>query len=264
MKSREEYQASIFAKRDALLRKRRNNITKAVSSVAAAVLLTASVIAVPKMTAKLSLDSEQTIPDITTTQAAYVEENITQQHPDYDSYPESEDAAESSAETASATYSYYITSDETAADAFAGSVDEATPKSTNIAIQSAESTTAEPDDRNIDSAETAGENESFEPDDTDSEAAPEIYAEPSFSYKKIAETAYGFLSEEQKSECIDQAEPEIISAVSASESFYLVNFRTESEKIYQVKLTQDKLELVEINISSEKEQQASQEKLTHE
>ena len=60
MKSREEYQASIFAKRDALLAKRKKNITAAVTGVAAVILLTVSVTAIPSFTKIISDKSETT------------------------------------------------------------------------------------------------------------------------------------------------------------------------------------------------------------
>ncbi|MBQ2973145.1 MAG: hypothetical protein IJE19_02210 [Clostridia bacterium] len=60
MKSREEYQASIYAKRDALLAKRKKNITAAVTGVAAVILLTVSVTAIPSFTKIISDKSETT------------------------------------------------------------------------------------------------------------------------------------------------------------------------------------------------------------
>lgn len=60
MKNREEYQASIFAKRDALLKKRKKRITQAITVSCAVILLTASVAAIPSFTKNLPRESETT------------------------------------------------------------------------------------------------------------------------------------------------------------------------------------------------------------
>ena len=58
MKNREEYEASIFAKRDALLKKRKNNIRAAVSVICIVFCIGAASLAIPEMKTKIS--DEQT------------------------------------------------------------------------------------------------------------------------------------------------------------------------------------------------------------
>ena len=245
MKSREEYQKSIFAKRDALLEKRRKNITKALAGTVTAVLLTFCVAALPRINKNLQLESVMIIPSQTqTTTVSETEETafgmIFSTNDDIGTInsgniPETEAAAES--------------------------VEETTEKSSVPAIQNTEEKSPDTDD--MDSAEEAEDPESAEPDGADYTLTPEMFAEPSFSAEQIAEAAFGFLSPEQQSECIDPTEPEIISAASASESFYLVTFHTVNQKNFQVKLMQNSLEFVEININSEKEIRTAEETLTY-
>ncbi len=244
MKSREEYQKSIFAKRDALLEKRRKNITKALAGTVTAVLLTFCVVALPRINKNLQLESIMIIPSQTQTTAV----------------SETEKTAFGMIFSTNDNIGTINSGNIPETEAAAESVEETTKKSTMPAIQTAEEKS--PDTDGIDSAEAVEESEHTEPDGSDYTVTPEMFAEPSFSAEQIAEAAFGFLSPEQQSECIDPTEPEIISAASASESFYLVNFRTGSEKTYQVKLNQNGLELVEINVNSEKEERTAEEPLT--
>lgn len=246
MKSREEYQASIFAKRDALLKKRRNNFTKVFTGTAAAVILAVSVIAVPKLTEKQTLSSDITLPSSGNTTAASAAKSETLAY--YLTGSEESETAKSHTDTAEAVTEneviYYFTDETTAA---------------NATMQKSPDT----DSEEIDFVPTiesipASVNDNSAPDAEDEHYAGEIYL-----YDGIAAAAFNALSQEQQSECIDRTEPEIISSVSASESFYLVTFRTESEKSYQVKLLRSTLEPVEINISSEKEHRSSNEFFTH-
>lgn len=242
MKSREEYQASIFAKRDALLRKRKRLITHAVSGTAAAVLLTASIIAVPKMTAKLPLDSEQTIPDITTTQYAYGEECITQQHSDYDNHTENEEATDTVSETASVTYAYYSTSDETTAAA--ASETKKSPETNEIAPESAE---AEVTNENEEVAimgelsEYSTAPESTSPADTGNDYAPETGSD------NAAETVIDSVAPEAPDSFDGYTQEDIISAAithlpddakelaDPENAFVTVTKTSEGEKYYEVR-----------------------------
>lgn len=62
MKSREEYLASIYSKRDALLKKRKKHIAQTVTAFSAVILLTVSVIAVSRLSEKPSVKEETTVP----------------------------------------------------------------------------------------------------------------------------------------------------------------------------------------------------------
>lgn len=246
MKSREEYQTSIFAKRDALLAKRKKNIFKAVSGSAAAVLLTASLIAVPKITVKLSLGSELTVPQETqSAQSTACESYVTQPVSNYGNY--AEETIEAFSENTSVTYAYYLTSEEITR--IAASETKKSPGTEEAAVDSA--------------PQLGSVTEPSVNDSISSEPKNEMYAEAEHTYEEIAEKAFACLDEEQQSECIDKSNPEILTAASSDESFYLVTFDTKTEKRYQVKLTQSTLELIEINVNSKKEQLPSSEAVTH-
>lgn len=60
MKNREEYLVSIYSKRDAVLKKRKKNITTAVTGVAAVILLTVSVAVLPSFKKNLPRENETT------------------------------------------------------------------------------------------------------------------------------------------------------------------------------------------------------------
>ena len=262
MKSREEYQASIFAKRDALLRKRKKNIAKAATGTAAAIVLTVSLIAVPEITAKLPLDSEQATPDITATQAMIKEESVTQQHSDYESYAESEDTTDTFSETASVTYAYYLTSDETIAAT--ASETKKSPETDEIVTESSESV-----EEATNSAETTGTNgffaiidelfnketESYKeyPADTGSEDnaesesiahAPEAAdSSDDYTQEEIISAAITYLPDDAKK----LADPEnafvTVTRTSEGEEYYEVRFDINGSK-HKITLDSDTLELV--------------------
>lgn len=82
MKSREEYQASIFAKRDALLAKRKKHITQAVTGAGAAVCLAAALIIIPQF--PVNLQSDITVTEPSTTNAAALDMPASQYFSDFE------------------------------------------------------------------------------------------------------------------------------------------------------------------------------------
>lgn len=138
MKSREEYQASIFAKRDALLKKRKKHFAQAVTGAGAAVLLAVSFIAVPDMTKKLSLSSDTTIPSVQTTHSAVCEDYVTQDQSDFVNHTEKEEAIESYTENETTTLIFKATSGKTEDSAASSATEECTDADEAV-IDSAES-----------------------------------------------------------------------------------------------------------------------------
>ncbi len=244
MKSREEYQASIFAKRDALLAKRRKNITQAVSGAAAAVLLTASFVAVPKLTEKLPQSSETTA---ASEQATTNENSVTQFHSDYDSHYVKEETVDSFSENTTVTFVYKLTSVET--------------------TKAAASETKKDPDTDETGVDSAAPFEAMPPSITkpkeDASKKTETHSETRHSYGEISEAAFGYLSASQQSKCIGKDNPSIIPVTSESKNIYLVTFYTDSNESYQVILKQDHLELVGIKILNDKQIQNDYEDTTH-
>ena len=262
MKSREEYRKSIFAKRDALLRKRKKNITKAVTGTAAAIVMTVSLIAVPEITAKLPLDSEQATPDITATQAMIKEESVTQQHSDYDSYAESEDTTDTFSETASVTYAYYLTSDETIAAT--ASETKKSPETDEFATESAESveemtSSTEATNKNEEVAimgemtEHSTVHDAEKPADTGSDYAAERGSDSpapeaadssdDYTQEEIISAATTYLPDDAKK----LADPEnafvTVTRTSEGEEYYEVRFDINGNK-HKITLDGDTLEFV--------------------
>lgn len=239
MKSREEYQASIFAKRDALLRKRKRLITQAVSGTAAAVLLTASFIIVPKMTAKLPTGSEQTIPDITTTQSAYGEECITQQHSEYDSYTENEDAGDTVSETASVTYAYYLTSDETTA--VAASETKKSPETDEVVTESVEEMTSSAEVTNEngevaimgESPEHSTTHESTKPADTGNDYAADTVIDS--VAPEIPDSSNDYTQDDIISAAITHLPDDIKELADPENAFVTVTRTSEGDEYYEVR-----------------------------
>ncbi len=96
MKSREEYRASIFSKRDAVLKKRKKSIAQAVAGTAAVVLLTASAAAIPSFTKNLPRENETT----TLSAASAVHKNKTDSFTDsYGNLEENENKVTTRADT---------------------------------------------------------------------------------------------------------------------------------------------------------------------
>ncbi len=241
MKSREEYQASIYAKRDALLKKRKKNITAAVTAAAAFVLISVSVFAIPSFDEKLPQSTEttaQTLPAVN-------ESSITQLHSDYDGIGEDNiEVADQTAKPAE--------TNEYAAEAFP---EETTERLTMVVRYPVSK--AHPNIHNtlVNSMGTVEEIFSVpsEYDGVAPETDEEIYAEDTCSDEEIAKTAFGYLTEDQQAECIDKENPKIIKVTSATDKRYIVSFYTDNEKTYQVQIGHPNLELIEIGISPAKE-----------
>lgn len=246
MKSREEYQASIFAKRDALLRKRKKHITQAVSGTAAAVLLTVSFVSVPRLSEKLPQNSETTTASEQSASKTTVhEDSLSRYHSNYDNHSKNEEAIESYSENETTTLVFKSTSGEIKNPA-ESSVTEKDPNT---------------DEGGVDSAAPVEAMPSYKAESE--EAAEEVITrtEVQVSYKKIAETAFSYLSEGQRAECTDKNNPEVISITSESESTYLVIFDTANGESYRIELLQSNLKLV--GIYSGKEAEKTVEDTTH-
>ena len=241
MKSREEYQASIYAKRDALLRKRKKNITAVVTAAAAFILISVSVFALPSFDEKLPQSTEET----SQTSPAVNESSLTQLHSDYDGI--GEDNTEVEVQTAKP-----AETNEYAAEAVPVGTTERLTMVVRYPVSKAYSNIH---NTLVNSMGTVEEMFSApsEYDGVTPEADEEIYAEDTCSDEEIAKTAFGYLTEDQQAECIDKENPKIIKVTSATDKRYVVSFNTDKEKTYQVQIRYPDLELIEIGISFAKE-----------
>lgn len=247
MKSREEYRASIYAKRDALLIKRKKRITQAITLSCTAILLTASAAALPSFFKKPT--SEIKPVEYTTTAFEAYGSIITQPNTDYDNLNENietvKDLAEAVAERA-----------ETVTEAVPKGTTERVTKVVRYPVSKQHSNYPFIEEESIGAVDEAVDeavNESSMDDSIRPEFQNEMYFEAERSAEEIAEAAFGYLSDEQKAECINADSPEIINVTSSSEKRYIVSFKTNGKTIYHVQLGYPDLELIEIDTSTEKE-----------
>lgn len=246
MKSRDEYKASIFSKRDALLAKRKKHITQSVTAAAAFILIIVSAFVITSLTEKLPHDNDPT--DLITESAVY-EKNITQPHSDYNSMVEDNETSENQADKFSPTT--YVS---------AGALPEAATEELtlciNYPIQKSHPNILHSDrysEEYIDGILSVNDGL---PDEEGIEAQRE------YPETEIADTAFSHLSPIQKAECIDKDNPHIMPVTSSSWSVYYVTFRTNSKHSYRVILRQSDLEHVENVIIYEKETQKETEPVT--
>lgn len=243
MKSREEYQASIFVKRDALLEKRKKRITQAVTVFCAAILLTASAAAIPSFIKKPAPDTVQA--EHTTTVSQAYGSVITQPNADYDNLNESTEPVKDLAEA--------VTEE---AEAAAEAVPEGTTEMLTVVVRypvSKEHSNYPFIEKETIGAVDEAVSESSSDDGISPEFQNEMFFEAEHSPQEIAEAAFGYLSDEQKAECTNADSPEIINVTSSSEKHYIVSFKTDGETTYQVQLGHPNLELIEIGINTVKE-----------
>ena len=256
MKNREEYQASIFAKRDALLAKRKKNITTAVTGGAAVAILIVSVAALPSFSKEITEKNSTTViytsnPEIHTeytTQSSTNHDNLNVY--DEENYFEADDQ---------------IQKEEAVAEAVPEIQSERMTMLVNYPIKKDHSNyTSEGTYYADESAEGVG-NLPKNPHTNDSiisESVSEVYFGGNYLLKLIAATAFDHLSEEQKSNCINKENPDIIPVTSSSQSVYYVIFATADNISYRVMLNQSDLEFVGIEILNEKEISAHHEPLS--
>lgn len=243
MKSREEYQASIFAKRDALLAKRKKRITQAVTVSCAVIMLTASAAAIPSFIRKPTPDIVPT-EHITTVSEVYGG-IITQPSTDYDNLNEDDETLKDFAEAVTER-----------AEAVAEAIPEGTTESLTIVVRypvsKKHSNFPFIEEESIGAVDEAVSEPSMD-DGISPEFQNEMYFEAERSPEEIAEAAFGYLSDEQKAECINADSPEIINVTSSAGKHYTVSFKTNGKTVYQVQLGHPNLELIEIGTSTEKE-----------
>ncbi len=227
MKSREEYTASIFAKRDALLEKRKKRITAAISAVCIALSFAAAAAFVPKTINKTKGDitTETTVQAIVTqtSSAVQYEEQV-----DYLLREEIYQPPKAEAETGKGP----TINNQT--DFYNGALIAPTYKPFQDAPETAityDDLSEEERKESIDQAQTTKKSNSIAPKYTDDE---------------IIQVAYEFLSNEQKA-LVNKSDEKLVLATHTSDgqNFYEVHFNGKIEN-YSVKLNADDLSLVEI------------------
>lgn len=245
MKNREEYQASIFAKRDALLTKRKKNITTAITGIAVITLLTVSVAALP------SFKKEMTTGNTTVVYTSNPEihmEYATQTNTDYDNLNVYDE--EAFYETAE-----QVQKEEAVAEAIPEIQSERMTMLVNYPIKKDHPNhTFENTDYADESVEGVGD--LSENSSANDNIIPESVSEAYFGgtlNKLIVTTAFNCLSEEQKSNCVSKENPDIIPVTSSSQSVYYVIFATTDKISYRVMLNQSDLSFVGTEILNEKE-----------
>ncbi len=210
MKSREEYTASIFTKRDALLEKRKKRITAAISAVCIALSFVAAAAFLPKTINKTKVDitAETTVQSIATqtSSAIQYEEQV-----DYLLREETYQLPKAEACQPQKT------------EAEAGTVSDETEKVFGDSQNSF--------DENVDS-----KLEEFNPN-----LKPEE-AEQSFSDDEIIKKAYSYLSAEEKEMC-KNTEPFITVTNQSGSIYYTVYYFTGSGNV-TVELSSNNLELI--------------------
>lgn len=217
MKSREEYQASIFAKRDALLKKRKRNAAVAASALFIAVGISTASVFAPQFPQKQKTEA----PEVATVQTGDTADNLRGyeeelSEPEYDCLTEATEGKTAKSEATHSTELYsnsknnIITNNAPAA---------ANPDIGKPEIQSVYDGTADPGN----AEETRG----------------------NYSSEEIYAVAFGFLTEEQKKEVLDpKAENITVSNSGSEESCYEVFFETENGG-YKVKLSANTLDFIE-------------------
>lgn len=245
MKNREEYQASIFAKRDAILVKRKKNIAAAVTGIAAIAVMTVSVAALPSFSKKMTDNNTRTV---YTSNPEIHMEYITQESTNHDNsnvydeenHFEADDQAQK---------------EEAVAEAVPEIQSERMTMLVNYPIKKDHPNhTFENTDYADESVEGVGDL-SENPSANDS-IIPESVSEAYFGgtlNKLIVTTAFNCLSEEQKSNCVSKENPDIIPVTSSSQSVYYVIFDTTDKISYSVMLNQSDLSFVGTEILNEKE-----------
>lgn len=225
MKSREEYQASIFAKRDALLKKRKRNAAVAASALFIAVGISSAAVFAPQYPQEQKTEA----PEVATVQSGNTAESFLcsenePSEPYYDSLAE-ETAQETTynAENVLNSVKHHTATNAPAAE---------NPNIGKPEIQPEYDGTANPGD----AEETRGD----------------------YSSEEVSAVAFGFLTEEQKKEVLDpKAEIITVSNSGSEESCYEVFFETENGG-YKVKLSANTLDFIETKAVSSTSAKISQ------
>ncbi|MGN0547602.1 MAG: hypothetical protein ACI4I3_09735 [Acutalibacteraceae bacterium] len=218
MKSREEYQASIFAKRDALLKKRKRNAAVAASALFIAVGISSAAVFAPQYPREQKTEAPDKVATVQSGDTANnlrgYEEELSE--PEYDCLTEATEGKTAKSEATHSTELYSNSKNNTITN---NAPAAAKPEIGKNEIQSVYDGTADPVN-----AEETSEN---------------------YSSEEISAVAFGFLTDEQKKEVLDP-KSEIVTASSSEsgESYYEVFFKTENGG-YKVKLSANTLDFIE-------------------
>ena len=242
MKSREEYEASIFAKRDALLEKRKKITAAAVSAACIVLCFAAATVFLPKSLNKSSISTTAT-----TSQSA-VEDLVGMGGEtgffDAESEPEAEAAETAKNEeieyfTQSSEYNKLLTTSKGAGNFGYNPKDFVEKETTVAAIATQTEIALEP--------EILGEDGYPEPSTS---KAGSTTAASRYTTAEIAAAAYKFLTEDQKAKVTDpKTENVTVTHMASGEDYYEVFFETENGG-YVVKLEADSLDFIETKILS--------------
>lgn len=227
MKNREEYMASIYAKRDARLAKRRRAVGSAVSALCVVLCFCAAAVVMPRMMKKASPEVTTDITVAVNNAEGTVEKNQTQ-HMEIPQYVTMITQYEKPKVDG---YADYFTQGQ---KNFAYS--ESDPMNQRVTAFEEDEAGEEPE------TEIAQE-------DVDSEThkAPSVTKKPSsmgkYTSEEIVAAAYGNLTESEK-RAVEGVEPFVtVTRTSSGEEYYDISYKTDSGKI-KITLNAENLELV--------------------
>lgn len=253
MKSRKEYEASIFAKRDALLEKRKKTITAVTSALCIVLCFAAAAIFMPKTLSKSG--SYTTSTATTSTTQPTVEELVGMggETGVFDAAAEGAENAlyETTKEeveylTQSSDYAKPVTTSKETQKHSIGSVNfgysGALPENTKETTAAAAATQTEI----AFETEIYWENEDGCPEETTKRTNTSTTVAATRTNEHLASTAYGYLTDEQKSKVIDpETENITVTRTADGNEYYTVFFETENGG-YRVSLDGRNLELIEV------------------
>lgn len=237
MKNREEYQASIFAKRDALLKKRRKRISQAAAGAGVLLCFTAAFFVMPRI---LSHKSSKTEAPVAATTAAYLEEHMSQiqaeaeEHAFYSSYINSSKVHNDINDTAAENNTFKAVASVTKQQ-----VEEETKKGfggvfSPELFEGSESSAEVPD--GIQTEETKFEQLYA--------TMPSGYQPPTVKYSddEVIPLAYELLSDEEKS-IVEEDKTHVLNSRKEGKNFYTVCFYI-PDKIIYITFDEENLEFI--------------------
>lgn len=250
MKSREEYAASIYAKRDALIMKRKQKIAAASSVLCVVLCFVAAAIFLPK---NLNKSNSYTTSTATTSNVQSTVEDLVGMGGEtglFDEAAEGENAVNETSDeeteyfTAKETYAQSATSSKTTNKEtkkqqinFGYSPENSDEKDTTAAAAATQTEIA---------LETEIHWEDGCPEETTKKTNTSTTVAVTRSNEQLASTAYGYLTDEQKSKVLDRNTKNItVTRTADGNEYYTVFFETEGGG-YRVSLDAKSLELIEI------------------
>lgn len=245
MKNREEYQASIFAKRDALLAKRRRRISQSVAVLSIAACFAAAFAFLPK-----SLDYKVSFSESYAESATFVSDSLTAapttQETTASQEPDEAYTFHSSYIKYQGTKSHSIKDEAVASPA----IEEFTQAATQIHLPNQDKQFAHKSEET-----TRRDFGGFRPEmwDDDGLYITEVHAKPEgapdYTSEEIAEKAETYLSDDIAGKIIDKHTLVTVRHFATPPDYYVVWFYTDDKQI-KVTLNSENLELIETEETS--------------